>query len=225
VEAAGVGLETVWHSDADLFDPGSVEAWARRLDNLLTGVVRDPDLALADLPLLDEAETALLLTAWSGAAHASPSERTLPELFTEQAARHPDATAVVSPAGELTWGELAARAGRLATRLRTLGVGPESPVALLLERSADFIVALLAILEAGGAYVPLDPAWPEERRSLIVEDAGVGWTVTEGLVVHPSRVRPRGAGGGRRQLPDHLACILYTSGSTGRPKGVGVTHR
>jgi amino acid adenylation domain-containing protein len=225
VQEAPDGLGMVWEASADLFDPGSIAGWAHRLEVLLAGVVRDPDLPLADLPLLDAAETALLLTGWSGAAHASPPAFTIPELFAGQVARHPEATAVVAPSGELTYAELAAQSRRLAGRLRASGVGLETPVALRMERSADLLVAALAVLEAGGVAVPLDPAWPAERQSFILADTGVEWILSDGLEIQPASLRQREAGGGGRLLPDHLAAILHTSGSTGQPKGVGVTHR
>ena len=142
----------------------------------------------------------------------------------------------------LSYGELEARANRLARHLRRLGVGPEVRVGLCVERSAEMVVALLGILKAGGAYVPLDPSHPAERLGLVLEDSAVPVLVSEeGLLdrlpAHAARVvcLDRDAGGDRAarapgrwrgsRTPENLAYVLYTSGSTGRPKGVGLPHR
>src|SRR6185436_4493825 len=141
--------------------------------------------------------------------------------------RAPDAVALVQGEDELTYGELSRRARELGTRLRSLGVGPDVPVALALPRGFDLIAGLLGVLEAGGAYVPLDLTHPEERRDFILRDTGAAVVVTEGLELSPGEIgpirpiRPIGP----IPTPGNLACILHTSGSTGMPKGVAVTRR
>jgi amino acid adenylation domain-containing protein len=161
----------------------------------------------------------------------------LHQLFQEQAARTPDAVALVARGERLTYAELADRAGQLAAWMRRAGVVPEKRVAVCLERSVDLVAALLGTLEAGGAYVPLDPAYPEERLAYLLEDCGAEVLLTsrglverlpstgvrtvllEDLTPHsplPSCSRPS---------PDNLAYVLYTSGSTGLPKGVALEHR
>jgi amino acid adenylation domain-containing protein len=160
-------------------------------------------------------------------------------LFEAAALREPGATAVVAADGSLTYAELNARANQLARRLRALGVGPDVPVAVCLERSTRLLVGLLGILKAGGAYVPIDPAYPAGRVAFMLEDCRASVVVTETAVVANLDV-------GTRQVvlldlegelsresssdfetapgPDRLAYVIYTSGSTGTPKGVQVTR-
>ncbi len=171
------------------------------------------------------------------AAPRQSGAQCLHETFEAQAARTPDAVAVVSAGLSLTYRELEARAGRLALQLESLGVGPEIRVGVFLGRSVETVVSLLGVLKAGGAYVPLDPAYPEERLAFMLADARAAGVVTETarlgtLPVHPGWTvildelerryshRPR-----RVVLSENLAYLIYTSGSTGRPKGVAIRHR
>ncbi len=150
--------------------------------------------------------------------------------------------AVVDERGELTYRDLEARAGRWASLLRGLGVGPEVVVGICVERSVEMIVGLFGVLKAGGAYLPLDPSTPPERLAFLLRDAGAAALLTQerllgklsdsgmpdrsGLDREPAAM----AGDGAPQAigkpgPDNLAYVMYTSGSTGRPKGVGIQHR
>lgn len=131
-------------------------------------------------------------------------------------------------AAQLTYAELDRRADRLAGHLVSLGVGPEVAVGVCLERSFEYVVAVLAVWKAGGAYVPVDLEWPEERRKFVLEDAGAAVAIGRGLTVDLNRDAEKIA---RAVAPvaceikrENLAYIIYTSGSTGRPKGVEVTH-
>jgi amino acid adenylation domain-containing protein len=161
----------------------------------------------------------------------------LQRYFEEQAARSPRALAVAAGEERLTYGELEARANRLARHLRRLGVGPEVRVGLCVERRASMVTALLGILKAGGAYVALDPAYPRERVAWMIEDSGA-----EILLAEPGTLGSLPAGDRRLVLlgeeteespeplataidPENLSYLVYTSGSTGRPKGVALTHR
>ncbi|MGW4897497.1 amino acid adenylation domain-containing protein [Kitasatospora sp. NPDC004240] len=137
----------------------------------------------------------------------------------------PDAVAVVAGATVLTYRELDRRANRVARALIGQGVRPETPVAVLLERSAELVVAILAIVKAGGAYVPLDPRFPSSRTDLIVRETGAALVLTEDVLTALSRAEPDDSDPGVACDPRQLAYVMYTSGSTGRPKGVGVTHR
>jgi amino acid adenylation domain-containing protein/non-ribosomal peptide synthase protein (TIGR01720 family) len=236
----------------DLFDGATIARLLAHFQNLLAEIATRPRCALADLPLLSAAERWQLRGEWNDSAADYPADASIQELFEAWAARRPRAPALT--AGDVTWtyGELDARADRLACRLRALGVGPEVPVGVLAERSPWLVAALLGILKAGGAYVPLDPELPRERLRFLIADTGMpliagerhlGDRLGDGAPPllelgdddgRPSTARaPAGGGldgagsGGMRSrtLADHLAYILYTSGSTGRPKGVAVTHR
>ncbi|MDK0524154.1 non-ribosomal peptide synthetase [Streptomyces sp. ML-6] len=151
--------------------------------------------------------------------HAS----TITAAFARQVAARPDAVAVSAPDATLSYAELDARAGLLAGHLRELGVVPESRVAVDLPRSADLVVTLLAVLKAGGCYLALDPQQPEERRALVLKDAGAQLVVTPELLAAataaPDPAPLPGSG------PQSTAYLAYTSGSTGAPKGVCVPHR
>ena len=169
-------------------------------------------------------------------------EATLPELFAEQAARTPEAVAVSCGGEAVSYGALEARANRLARRLIGLGVGPETVVGLALERSAELVVAMLAVLKAGGCYLPLDAGHPPARLAFLLADAGAALVLTSTALAPrlPEDLpalrldeaapdlspAPIAADERRAPLrPDHLAYIIYTSGSTGAPKGAMVQHR
>ncbi|MEV0391233.1 amino acid adenylation domain-containing protein [Nonomuraea sp. NPDC050643] len=221
---------------ADLFDPGSVTRIAARLTRLLDLLLTDPQARLDSVELLDAEERRRLLTGWNAApVQAEPA--TLPELFEAQAARTPDATALVAGGVTVTYAELDARANRLARLLIGRGVGPESVVGVCLERGIDLVAAALGVLKAGGAYLPLDPAYPAERIAYSLADAqaryvlssaelrdrlpeGVPWLPVDDPAGSPEPV----AGQRQAPAPEHPAYVIYTSGSTGRPKGVAVTH-
>jgi amino acid adenylation domain-containing protein len=243
--AAEAGIGGYLEYNTDLFDPATIRRALGHLATLLGGAAADPSRRLSELPLLPAAERRQILAEWN--ATAEPAwEGPVDALFAAQAARTPEAVAVICRGEPLTYGELGARADRLASRLRALGVGPETPVALAMERSLEMVVGLLGIWKAGGAYLPLDPAYPRERLAYMLEDSGAPVLVTHGAEGDPlagdfarggwtGEVVCLGPGGGlpgpseepvvAGTGPDHLAYILYTSGSTGRPKGVQVTHR
>ncbi|MCX5241378.1 non-ribosomal peptide synthase/polyketide synthase [Streptomyces prunicolor] len=201
----------------DLFDHGTAERIAARMARLLDHAAAEPDRAVRDFDLLADAERALVLDEWNATGHPVPAT-TLPELFRAQAARTPDATALVFEGQRLTYAELDAQVERTAGVLAALGAGPEQTVAVALPRSLELVVALLAVHRAGAAYLPLDPHYPEDRLALMVEDARPVYVIRDTL--------PTGPGG---QLPASYdpsspAYVIYTSGSTGRPKGVVVPH-
>jgi amino acid adenylation domain-containing protein len=201
---------------SDLFERTTIERLLGHFRNLLAGIAAAPGAALADLPLLGEAERRQLLK-WSGDLR-EPREDTIHGLFAAQAGRTPDAVAVVLGDDKWTYAELAERVGRVASRLLRLGLAPETRVAVMGERSLDLIAALLGILQAGCAYLPLDPENPPERQDFVLADAGASLLLSrdegDGTWLSPPPVSA-----------DQLAYVMYTSGSTGRPKGVAVTHR
>ncbi|HEX5716983.1 MAG TPA: condensation domain-containing protein, partial [Thermoanaerobaculia bacterium] len=224
---------------SELFDALTIVRLLEHFRGLLEGVAARPEQRLSELPLLGEAERHQLLVGWNDTAGPDPA-RCLHHLFAEQARRRPEAVAVSAAGGDLTYGELHARAGRLARRLHVLGVGPEVAVGLCLERSASMVTAVLAILAAGGAYVPLAPSYPAERLRQMAEDAGLRLVLTGAETadrlpelpgverfVLVDRLEEEGAESGTPMFvtADNLAYVMFTSGSTGRPKGVAVTHR
>ncbi len=226
----------VWEYSADLFDAPTVDRFWERYLVLLEAVARDQsdgEVRVSDLPLLSAAES-VQLAAWSHGATMDVVERPVHELFTPWASRAAEQLAVSGGSGSLTYGELEERSARLARRLRALGVGIESRVGVLLDRSPDLLVALLGALRAGAAYVPLDPDYPAERLAYLLSDAGVEVLVTRsGLVDLPETdaqillIEDLGPDSGEplpEVSPANLAYVIYTSGSTGRPKGVEVSH-
>ena len=236
------GLVASLRYSTDLFDADTVARMGGHFKTLLEGVVEQPSRRVSDLPLLDEAELRRVVVEWNDTArNYGPGAATIHELFEEQAAANPDAEAVVCGGEALSYGELNARANRLARHLRRLGVGPESLVGLMVERTAGMVVALLGILKAGGAYVPLDPKYPRERIAFMLEDTRARVLLTQrGLdetlpphdaeVVYldsdwPSIARHAADNVESGVTGSNLAYVIYTSGSTGRPKGVAIEHR
>jgi amino acid adenylation domain-containing protein len=209
---------------ADLFDAATAERLLRHLRNLLDGIVEAPERRLSDLPLLGAGERQELLAAGNRTAAEVPP-RLLHQLFEDRVAERPAAVAVAQEGESLTFAELNARANRLAHHLRRLGVGPESRVAVCLERSPDMLAALLGVLKAGGAYVPLDPAYPADRLAWVLEDSRASVLLTQGFLDGLDLSRESASDPEPLAGPENLAYVIYTSGSTGRPKGVAVRQR
>jgi len=235
------GLRAVLEYNVDLFDPGTIIRMLGHFLVLLEEISRHPDRRLADLALLSAEEKQQLLVAWNDTAAEFRHDLLIHDLIEEQAARTPDAVAVISGRQQLTYRELDRKANQLARHLQELGVGPESRVAISMDRGPHLIVGLLGVLKAGGAYVPLDPAYPAERRRFLLRDAQVAVLLTDdGLtervsggetvtVVQLDRELAWLASGSECSVgggadPSQLAYVIYTSGSTGTPKGVGITH-
>ncbi|HEX6863967.1 MAG TPA: amino acid adenylation domain-containing protein, partial [Thermoanaerobaculia bacterium] len=222
--AGGLGLSLQYN--ADLFDRPAMARLAGHYANLLAGMIENPAAGIYELPLLSPADREQVLRTWNnvGDTGAGPlAGWCLHQLFEAQAARTPEAEALVVGEARLTYRELDARAGRLARRLAALGVGPEVRVGVFAERSAEMVVALLAVLKAGGAYVPIDPAYPAERVAFLLEDSQPAVLLTRERMVQLD------AAGEEGELtaadPGNLAYLIYTSGSTGRPKAVAIEHR
>ncbi|HTG31297.1 MAG TPA: non-ribosomal peptide synthase/polyketide synthase, partial [Thermoanaerobaculia bacterium] len=227
------GLQGWWTYSTDLFDPATIARLAAHLERLLSGIVMAPESPLDSLPSLAEAERHQLWLEWNDNALTGAGDVSVVELLERQAARRPQAPALVCGAEALSFGELNGRANALARRLRSLGAGPESRVGLCAERSPELVIGLLGILKAGGAYVPLDPSYPETRLRFLVEDSEVRWVVTgvepvaalPGLGVEVVAVEPGTAADlVEKPRPEDLAYLIYTSGTTGAPKAVMVEH-
>ena len=241
LRAAGAGLAGTAVYNADLFDGFMIEQMLRHYEVILEAATSDPGRRIEDFALLSEAEERQQIFTWNLTQASYPADKTISQLFEEQAERTPEEIAVVCGDEQLTYGELDARANRLAHHLREQGVAPETLVALCLDRSPEMIIALLGVLKAGGAYLPLDPTHPEGRLRFMVTDAGVKHLITtealarrvgeevpaitlldtdqEAIGARPATPPACGA------TPQTLAYCIYTSGSTGQPKGVLLEHR
>jgi amino acid adenylation domain-containing protein len=230
--------------NANLFRPETIRRWLGHFQTLLQGIVLNPRQRISELPLLPEAERNQLLVEWNNTAVEYPRDKCPHHLFEEQVCRTPEAPAVVFGDKTLTYSELDRQADQVASGLRALGIGPETPVGLCLERSDTMVIALLGILKAGGAYVPLDPAYPAERIGLMLRG-------TRALLMLAQRkfgpslesefsdmkrafvedlLAPSGNGSDRKPVdPDitsrDLAYVIHTSGSTGVAKPVAIEHR
>ncbi len=227
--------------NADLFEPATIRQMLAAFETLLAGIAADPETSVAQLPLMPPAEERRWNAALNETAVSFPADRGIHELFAEQAARTPDALAVVCGDVRWTYRELDRRSNQLARYLQAAGVGPEVPVGICLKRSAEMLPALLGVLKAGGAYVPLDPGEAPERLARIIDDLRLPWLLTtreclaqlppheaeEVLldVEWPAVAEESDQPFASRVAPEQLAYVIYTSGSTGQPKGVEIAHR
>jgi amino acid adenylation domain-containing protein len=219
-------------------EPAAAQAVAGRMVRALEILAADTDTPVVMLDVLPESEHGELLSLRRGAVRP-PVRQTVPELFSAQAERTPGAAAVQSGDRVLSYAELEAAAAGLAGRLAALGVGPETRVAVLLARSAELVIAQLAVLKAGGCYVPLDPAQPQARLIWLLRDCGArlllagpvpSWLPDDigVLAVTGPPGSPAAAPAPATTVtarPDSAAYVMYTSGSTGTPKGVLTTHQ
>src|SRR6266700_5560518 len=236
---SGPELELEFHYDSAHFEPPAIERIAGYYVNLLTAALANPATAVSQLPLLSEAERHQLLIEWNQTAADFPKAECLHELFEQQAAKTPERLAVRCGEQTFTYRALNESANQLAHYLRKQGVGPDRPVGLCLERSAETMVAVLAILKAGGAYVPLNADNPPARLKQQLEGAAALITEAKlsaqmlefsGTTVILDRDQKQWANELRSNpagntAPDNLVYVIYTSGSTGVPKGVAVRHR
>ncbi len=221
-----------------LFLPSTAERMMLHFQRLFAQGVEDPGRRLSSFSLLSDVERQQILTGWNDTAAPYPSTQTIPACFAMQVAQNGNAVALRSARGELTYRELNAQANRLAHRLIQVGVVAETPVAILMERSPEMVVATLAVLKAGGAYLPLHSAYPLERMHLIMEEAGAAVLLLDRrsaqrgpvhfntIVVDedPYLLHEQDDDPNVSIHADQLAYVMYTSGSTGTPKGVAVTH-
>ncbi|WP_318023137.1 non-ribosomal peptide synthetase [Streptomyces sp. ICN988] len=212
------GMRGALEFSTDLFDVVTAERLVERLVRVLEAVVADPGVRVGGVDVLSAAERGLVLGEWIDTGR-EVSVAALPQLFEAQVVRTPDAVAV----GGLTYGEVNARANRLARLLVDRGAGPEGRVAVLLPPSAELVTVLLAVVKAGAAYVPVDPGYPRERIDYILEDAAPALVIDEQWLAQADA-----SGFEDGNLPavglSWPAYVIYTSGSTGRPKGVVVEH-
>jgi amino acid adenylation domain-containing protein/FkbM family methyltransferase len=237
--AAALALEL--HYDAALFSRESIALIAARLARLLQSVGADPSLPIGRWEIIADEERATLFHQLSPPPGPLPEARCFHELFAERAAQDPSRLALVAGDRQLSYGALDAEANRLARHLIALGASPEAPVAILLERSLELVVALLAVLKTGAAFVPLDPAFPRQRMEHMLLDSGSRLMVSTSALASdaapagvrlvaldaeaPTVAEQPDASLGVRVDPASVAYVIFTSGSTGWPKGVAVEHR
>jgi amino acid adenylation domain-containing protein len=240
LEESRGGLSGALEYNSDLFDAAVVTRMAVHYRRLLESIVELAGAPLSELNLLSAAERRQLLVEWNETRSGDAPSICAHELFERQAALTPLVAAIVCDGGRVTYGELNRRANQLAHHLRALGVGPETPVCICVERSAELVVCILAVAKAGGAYVPLDPSYPARRLSFMLQDSRAPVLLTRErmrasfeeceaapvlidadaeTIARQSEENPRD---GAR--PENLAYVIYTSGSTGRPKGVQIAH-
>ncbi|MBW8873671.1 MAG: amino acid adenylation domain-containing protein [Acidobacteria bacterium] len=247
-QASAAELDCELHYDAAVLAPAEAERLSERLRTLLAHAITNPQSELADLDLLGDAERRRVLVELNRTRVDFGASACLHKLCEEQAARTPDAVAVIAGGESLSFRQLDRRANQLARLLQRRRVGPETPVGLCMERSLELMVGLLGILKAGGAYLPLDPTYPRQRLEGMLADAfgaggglvlaqpGLVASLPEAYAGEPGRLVLLDAGwealAGESEAPppcaagpDHMAYVIFTSGSTGRPKGAVNTHR
>ncbi|MGA5467205.1 amino acid adenylation domain-containing protein, partial [Mycobacterium sp. NPDC050041] len=223
----------------DVFDPATIETLVGRLERVLVAMAAEPDRRLSSIDLLDDVEHGLLEEWGNRTALELPesSEPTIPELFAQIVSRAPDAAAVVFEGRSLTYRDVDVASNRLAHLLSERGAGPGRRVGLLLPRSAQSVIAIMAVLKSGAAYVAIDPSAPDARIGFVLNDAAPVVVVTtrelaarvdgfDGAVIDLDDHAIDGHPGSAVAVPavDDVAYLIYTSGTTGTPKGVAVTH-
>ncbi|AZC32355.1 Non-ribosomal peptide synthetase [Pseudomonas chlororaphis subsp. piscium] len=240
IEESGDQLRASLSYATDLFKASTIERMARHWRNLLQAMVADQQQSIGQLNLLDSAEQQQILTLWDRTDSGFSAKRLVHELVADRARENPEAVAVIFGEQQLTFGELERSANRLARALIARGVGPEVRVAIAMPRSAEIMVAFLAVLKAGGVYVPLDVEYPRDRLLYMMQDSRAKLLLTHTAVSQQLPIpdgldslavdRTQDWAGEDGSEPnvaldgDNLAYVIYTSGSTGMPKGVAVSH-
>jgi myxalamid-type nonribosomal peptide synthetase MxaA len=226
----------------DLLDSKTVRRWMLNFKTLIKAIAQGCADPIYKLPLLSEADYQKLLFEWNQTDKVYPQNLTIHELVEQQCEKTPGSTAIIFGQERWTYQQLNHRANQIARYLQVLGVQPGMMVGICLERSADLVAGLLAILKAGATYVPLDPAYPKQRLSFMLEDAGVSVLLTQAKLsshlpeqsrakiicidTEASEIAKYQTDNLHQQVsPENLAYVIYTSGSTGTPKGVGIEHR
>ncbi len=235
------GVGGLLEYSTDLFAETTIQRMIRHLQMILKQIADNADQPLATIPLLEEEEREQILVHWNQTRIEFPPALCLHEMVEQQAARTPDAIALVFGDHQIAYAELNRRANQLANYLQTHGAGSPMPIGICMQRSLEMVIGLLGILKSGGAYVPLDPDYPADRLAFLLDDANLPLVLTQEHVLaslpstftrpaiclerdwcqiacspseHPPSI----------SSPARLAYIIYTSGSTGKPKGVMIPH-
>jgi len=234
------GLQFAIEYNTDLFTAARVRRMANSWRILLENIVASPDRRIGSFSLLSPEEHARIVQGWNETSAPYPTDKCIHQLFEAQVAASPEATAIVFQQEPLTYAEVNKRANCIACFLQQAGVGSETLVGILMDRSPAMIVALLGVLKAGAAYVPLDPAYPQQRIAFMIEDSGMRFVLTQSRLLEIlagtdvqaicvdndwRRIEQAGEVPIPTATSNSLAYLIYTSGSTGRPKGVQITHR
>ncbi|MBW4537641.1 MAG: amino acid adenylation domain-containing protein [Myxacorys chilensis ATA2-1-KO14] len=240
VEETAEGLVGTLEYNADLFQATTIARFIEHFQTLLEGIAANPDQRLSDLPVLTSDERHQLLVEWNKTQTDYPHDQCIHRRFEAQVVQTPDAVAIVCAEQQLTYQELNRRANQLAHYLQKLGVKPEVPVGVCIDRSPEMIIGILGILKAGGAYVPIDPSYPQARLAFMLNDTQVPVVLTRSPlldqlpetqakllcldtdweIIEETDQNPTSSA-----TPNNLAYVMYTSGSTGQPKGVSIIHR
>ncbi|MCP5104567.1 MAG: AMP-binding protein, partial [bacterium] len=222
-----------------------MENFSRNLAAVLEQVVVAPHRQVASLDILSSEERKRLLYDFNDTREEFPADKTLHQLFEEQTAKTPDRTAVIFDNQKLTYTQLKAKVNQLGRLLREKGVGPDTLVAIMVERSLEMIIGIFGILKSGGAYLPIEPGYPEKRIMYMFDDGAVDILLTQGRLAKPLEadeakwqqqievidLEAVHSYEGKEENPENLnhpgdlAYVIYTSGSTGKPKGVMIEHR
>jgi len=251
VTEVGKGLALSLEYSTKLFKKETIEGFIKYFKKIVTVIVNEPGITLGQIEIISKEQTGQILYDFNRTAAEYPGDKTIQQLFADQALRTPDHIALVGPApgagtpavtplntANITYKGLDEKTDELARLLREKGVQPCGIVGIMLERSPGMIAAIFSILKAGGAYLPIDPAYPKERIEFILEDSGAILLLTqkaflnrvekkcEILDIEKEIVIKQGNNYPKTvNTPGDLVYVIYTSGSTGKPKGVMIEHR
>ncbi len=236
----GGGFNGAITYNANIFKAETIERLQNHYIHLIQEIIKNPECKLFEISVLNENEKQKILVEWNNTAKEYPRDKTIHQLFEDQVERAPNNIAVVFENQNLTYRELNEKSNQLAHYLREQGVGLETLVAILCERSLEMIIGIFAVLKAGAAYVPMDPSNPKERLKFMLEDTKAPilltqsslkerWPETTAVIIHLDQLDEAVSLQPTENLkqsvnPNNLACIIYTSGSTGKPKGVLIEH-
>ena len=216
-----------WEYNTDIFDASTIDRMIAHYTRLLEAIIRNPEKTLCMLPMLSDSEIHRLLYTFNETTSEYPKDKTIHQLFEEQAERAGHKIAVIGMGHAITYNELNETSNRLARLLKGKGVQPGSIVGIMGDRSVEMIIGILGILKAGGAYLPIDADYPEQRKQYMLADSNAEILLTTHYLSRMFSFEKEGIHHSSFIIhhSDNLAYIMYTSGSTGRPKGVVVTHR